>query len=274
MRAGILIFIIMLAPVAAFLQPSGFLGALNSIELKYNAVPSTRFHSQIIGNLVSTRIKFVNSSYSVSYSRVLSRNIEITAGYQVANIGFTTYGLYRDAEPGFDMGWNDRYMAQDANAVYHGGMLALNFYRFGSLSPVGKYVSLVFASGVTTVDEETTFIIGERGYFGGGGIFYHRYELQDSTQVAFPEETKIKSTFFKLRMGRNYPLTKNLMLTVGMTAPVFSRYVIGSLSYFGFNLGDENNFELDDDNFYRQYPARSIRAYHLLQFDIGLRFAF
>jgi hypothetical protein len=272
MRSRIVIFLFSFLPVFAVAQPSGFLGSRNAVELKYNAVPSTRFHSQIVNNLVSTRIKFVNSSYSLSYSRVLSRNIELTAGYHLARINFTTYGFYRHQEPFF--GWGDRYMAQDAQAMYHGGAVALNFYRFGSLSPVGKFIGLVLSTGVTKVDDETTFITAERGYANGKGTFHYRYEMQDSLLVAFPKEAKIKSTVFKLRIGRNYPLTKNLLLTVGMTAPVFSFYKVGNFGYFGFELNGANSFSLDDADLYRLYPARSIRAYHLLQFDIGLRFAF
>ncbi|MBI3134329.1 MAG: hypothetical protein HYZ14_06590 [Bacteroidetes bacterium] len=261
-------------PVAGKSQTSGFLGAVNGITLKVNSVPSYAMTSKIVGSEVISRMKVANLSYTLSYSRVLSRNIEVTAGYQFAHVNFSSGHKWFNFEQPVEFGGysgNQYYFADHASANYHGGSLTFDFYRFGSLAPVGKYIGLSFSSGVTRVKEDNSLIISDRDTWGvAEGFFSTHYDYNSTDTLVIGEQLNVRSSYLKARIGRNYPVTENLMISVGMSAPLFSTYSINGIKYFGFELRDDRTFDYYEND-WRWYTMQSVRVYHRLQFEIGLR---
>lgn len=250
-------------------QPAGFLGAVNGITLKTNIVPSHRWDCEINENEINRHMKLANLSYSLSYSRVITRNIELTAGYQFAKINFTAGRKWFDGEPMIYNGPVDHF-AEHSSGVYHGGFLAFDYYRFGSLSPVGKYLGFSISAGVTQVKEDSFFVISDRYEKLNEGFFSTQYSFSQLDTVTIDKAMNVVSFALKARIGRNYPITDKLMLCVGMSAPLISTYKADGFQYTGLELRESANFDYNT-NKWRRYASESVRVYHRLQFELGLR---
>lgn len=268
--------------VMAKSQSSGYLGALNSVQLKTNLVPSCAYTADIKSDTrIKYRWKFFNPSFSLSYSRVLSKNIEVTAAYQYALVNFYAGHRFFGSEglvSDYNFGFGQTYFAEHAKASYHGGFFAFDFYRFGSIAPVGKYLGFSVSFGRTAIDSNDYFVAINSSSNPIGGLFSTSIQVDaaDTFKVESGEAYALSTACLKVRMGRNYPITDNLMISVGMSAPLLSSFRINDgLTDYGFRIEDRNFYFFDDfDESWEEYLKRSVKIYHRIQIELGLKFCF
>ena len=149
----------------------------------------------------------------------------------------------------------------------------LKIYRLGSLSPVGKYIGFGFRYGFGKIKTTDDIYVGKRDVPYKDNFFFSRAELLDldTTHVS----SDLKTSFFQItaNIGRNYPLTKNLILNVGMTFPVISWIKSAGAGNFGFGI-DTDGYQFNEGDTFRRLTDLTMKMYSRVSANIGLRYAF
>lgn len=256
------------------LSQSGYLGKLNSAELKIGVVPSIRVVNKFDGVVMSRKAKLINPNISISYARVIAKNFEVGAGYFYSNIQCSHDAYFFKGTPDINFyGSGIGAIIDEPKIAHQGGYIALNFYRLGCLAPIGKYIGFSFSYAITTVDTTDYFVVGSRSYDRiTDGFFKSDYAVYERDSINLPAKKNISSNYLKMRIGRNYPLNDFLMLSVGMTVPIFSQYKTNNYDVFGFQVGHGSSYSINGD--WTRYAAQAIKAYHRITFEASLRFTF
>jgi len=257
---------------------SGYLGKNNGLDLRISVGPSYRMVNEI-DNLDRSvqRIKLATTSYSLSYTRVLTRNFELSLGYQFANVQCTVEDRFFKESVSVDYGpsygsWYNSRLIDEPRIKYHGGVIGFNFYRLGSIAPIGKYVGFSFSFGRSVFDSTNTIVVGERDNNYIKNSFFKTVSNINSSDSISLATTAVNNWNLKARFGRNYPLTDFLILSVGMSFPIISSYRSGFNTQLGFQLN--NIYKIDHNGNWISYLMNSVKAYHLVTIDIGLKFLF
>jgi len=253
---------------------SGYLGKNNGLDLRILVGPSYRMVNEI-DNLDRSvqRIKLATSSYSLSYSRVLSRNFELSLGYQFANIQCMAEDkFFNERIYIVDGGGYNERLLNEPRIKYHGGVIGFNFYRLGSIAPIGKYVGFSFSFGRAFFDSTNTIVVGERDNNYIKNSFFKTVSNINSSDSISLATTGVNNWNLKARFGRNYPLTDFLILSVGMSFPIISSYTSGLNTQFGFQL--KSLYQIDHNGNWTRYFMNSVKTYHRVTIDIGLKFLF
>lgn len=258
---------------ASFGQASGYLGKKNHVQLSFSAVPSFKHQNHVQGTIGAERLKYANMSYQFTYSRVFSSFFELSIGYQYANINCISDGVEVDDYDtiGGGMIFAPKRIMEDPQMTYHGGYVSMNFYRAGSLAPMGKISSIIIGFGNTTMAAGETAVIGERGDFTTNSFFKREGELEVQKDITLPEQ-KINSVYLKYRIGRSYPISDMFMIYAGITFPLLSYYNGEGVSKFGFSMRTDRDIETEND--WTIYSMRSVNLYNQISLDAGLRFLF
>ena len=271
-----LLLVFFLSSISGFSQ-SGYLGKKNSFELKTGIVPSYRLSNRIENSLAVRQGKLMNLNFIFSYSRVLARNFEAIAGYQFANVKCTSGAYIIQGEPtisGYQGAsyYGNAYFLQEPTISYHGGYLGFNYYRLGCLAPIGKYVGLMFNYGLSSFQPDDEIIFGVRSdaVYSSAGFLKKSYTIYSSDTVGFTTPVTIKSWHLKARLGRNYPLTDFLVLNLGITIPIFSSYAHNLTERFGFQIDGPSSYSASGN--WALYGMNSLKPYHKINFEVGLRF--
>lgn len=256
---------------------SGYLGKNNALDLRFSMGPSYKMVNEI-DNLERSvhRMKFATTSYSLSYSRVLNRNVEVTLGYQFANIQCMAEDRFfrENVDVIYDnsISWYTGNLLDEPRINYHGGVIGFNFYRLGSIAPIGKYVGFTLAFGRSVLDSTNAIITGLRDNDPITSSFFKTVSDINFLDSAFISTTPVKNFNLRARFGRNYPLTDFLMLSLGMSFPIFSSYQSGFKSQFGFQL--KNMYDIDRYGDWTRYLMNSVKTYHRITFDVAIKFLF
>lgn len=270
----IFFFVLIILPFAISAQTSGYLGKRNYIELKASAVPSYRSQNLIRDDVAIKRHKYTNLSYRATLNRVVAKNFELSLGYEYANINCISDGsIYVDEDT--LNGYIDQVhknILDDPKMTYHGFQFAFNFYRLGSLAPIGKFIGLSFSYGFATMLENEAMIIGQRDELTKNSFFKEEGPIANQETKYLEEEIKVSSFHLKGRIGRNYPISDHFMISVGMSFPLISTYKTDTHSRTGFRLNPGYDFE--DDTNWDYYTMAAVKYYNRLSFDLGLRFHF
>jgi hypothetical protein len=257
----------------ALAQPSGYLGKNNHVQVLVGAVPSFKHQSEVVSNTVTKRLKFANLNYQFIYTRVISNGFDLSLGYQYTNVNGISDGVRVDD---YDTIFGELYnspknIMDDPELIYHSGYLALNFYRRGSLAPLGKSWGLIFGYGNATLAENTPVVIGTSGDYSTNNAFKQVAELENQKTIFLPEQ-KISTAFMKLRVGRSFPISDYMMIYAGVSFPLLSYYNSGNITRFGFRLDPEADIENSSD--WIRYSMSTLKAYNGISLETGFRFHF
>ncbi len=254
-------------------QPSGYLGKNNHIQIMVGAVPSFKHQSEVVSSTVTKRLKFANLNYQFIYTRVISNGFDISFGYQYTHVNGISDGVKVDD---YDTIFGELYnspksIMDDPELIYHSGYMALNFYRRGSLAPLGKTWGLIFGYGNATLAENTSVVIGTKGITSTSTAFKQVAELEAQKTILLPEQ-KISTAFMKLRIGRSFPISDHLMIYGGVSFPLLTYYNSGNMTRFGFRL--DQGSDIEDSNDWILYSMSSLKAYNGISLEAGFRFHF
>jgi len=264
------------------ISQSGYLGKKNYFELKAGLVPSYKIQNIVKDDQAIERLKLGNMNYHLSYSRVLSKSFVVSAGYDFSLINCISQGHkfnqtvmvnYPDGGSG-----PEQYVLNildDPKLIYHGGTISIDHFRLGSLAPVGKYTGISFSYGVASMqNQEVT--VGKRGFTVNENFYRKVSEIGLDSTYYFANKFQVRSLVIKARFGRSYPLTDNLMLSVGMSFPLLSSYSSGASQNFGFSLFSDN--KADDVNevstSWNKYYMRSVYFYNQMTIEAAIRYHF
>ncbi len=254
-------------------QPSGYLGKNNHLQVLVGAVPSYKHQSEVVSTTVTQRPKIVNLNYQFIYTRVISNGFDLSLGYQYAMINTISDGVRVDD---YDTLFGEPYYApklimEDVQLQYHSGYLALNFYRRGSLAPLGKSWGLIFGYGNASLADATPVVIGTKGTYTSSSAFKQVAELENQKTILLDEQ-KISTAYLKLRVGRSFPISDYLMFYAGLSFPIANYYSTANMARFGFRLEQGADIESSED--WVRYSMASLKAYNGISLEAGLRLHF
>lgn len=251
----------------AFSQSSGYLGKRNYIQINTAVMPSFRTNSEVHQDEVHFGKRIATLAYQVSFNHVFSNYFELSAGYQFG----VARGDSRNDQVYFDV--IDLPLLEDVKYHYHGGFIGLNFYRKGSMAPIGKYRGFIFEYGVSSNSSEE-IIVGYTGNIISSGFFKDVREID--AQIAYPlQDEKLKTLGFRYRFGRSIPVTKFMTIFAGVSIPLFYYYSGTNYKGFGFNVEDATqNIEYEDSRDWQKYQAQAIYSISRISLEAGVRVCF
>lgn len=257
----------------ALAQPSGYLGKNNHIQILVGAVPSFKHQTEVVSATVTKRLKFANLNYQFIYTRVISNGFDLSLGYQYAHVNGISDGVsVADFDTILGVPSNSpKSIMDDPQLIYHSGYLAMNFYRRGSLAPLGKSWGLIFGYGNAALAENTPVVIGTRGNTTTNTAFKQVSELESQKTILLPQQ-KINTAFIKLRVGRSFPISDHLMIYGGVNFPLLTYYNSGNITRFGFRL--DQGSDIEDSKDWTLYSMSSLKAYNGISLEAGFRFHF
>lgn len=256
-------------------QTGGYLGKRNYVELKIGAVPTIKHQNVLKYDESVKRLKYFNTSYRLTMNRVLTKNFEISLGYEFARMNCISDGsLFNDRDT-FEFGNTETYnknFLDDPKMSYHGFQFAFNFYRLGSLAPIGKFIGFAFSYGVGTLAEGERVEVGQRGFLTKDSFFKKAGPIADRETFFINSDVKVTAFHLKARIGRNYPISDNMMISVGLTFPIVSSYTSGLTKEFGFEIDGE--YDVSETSNWIRYSMTTIKYYNRVTLETGIRFHF
>lgn len=260
----VVLFFISLNSIA---QSSGYLGKRNYIQINAALMPSFNTNSEVHQNEVHFSKRIATLAYQFSFNHVFTNNIEISLGYQM---GFARGNSLND----------DVYFStialpllEDVKFKYNGGFVGLNFYKKGSMAPIGKYRGFIFEYGVSSNTSEE-IMVGYTGNIISSGFFKDVREIE--TQIEYPlQDEKLKTLGFRYRFGRSIPVAKFMTIFTGLSIPLFYYYSGTSYKGFGFNVEDRaQDIDYEDSRDWQKYQAQAIYGLSRISVEGGLRICF
>ena len=256
MKSRIIIMVFILIAVTGHTHTqTGYLGALNSIELKMSIVPTNKRFNKIVEvgdeSQLHSKLRYGMPSYQLNYARTVSRRIELAAGLEFAAMNLIAESVR------FSNG-TSYTMLENLKSNRIGSNFQFKFYRKGCFSPIGKFIGFSINMGKARVNTNEGLIYGTTGSSITGGTLFSRSNFFSrkrsiSSQFTTFDLVDKESSFFALRasMGRNYPVGYGLTLNISVSAPILSYYYDGFGGDMGFRMWDSgavriNNGDLED----------------------------
>ena len=242
MKHPLILLLLFVCHNLAFGQ-SGYLGSLNNLSVSVKAVPSIKTKMSLNNTMTESKrsLRLANLNYEISYSRIISKKIELSIAYGFSKMKAITEGMtYHKVDTfisssGFQsMVSKPLNVLQDPHLNLHQFAFDLRIFRLGSLAPTGKYVGIGIEFGLSNLDRN--IIVGKSGSIIKSGPMASKYEVLESEIFSLDNSYKANYIQLNASIGRNYPITQNLMIGVGMTSPIFTTYGYDGSRYYGFNI--------------------------------------
>ncbi len=259
---------------------SGYLGSLNNISFTIKAIPSIKSKWSLNGDLDETkrgpRLAYVN--YELGYSRIVSKKIEVGVGYGYSSMKAVSDGLnYFTIDTiqltnGTTEFINRSFHFLDEPRIdMHQFTFDFRFFRLGSLAPTGKYLGFGLEFGSSKIKSTDDITLGVRGDNTKSSYLTSKYDVSEIRNFNLANDSK--SSYFQINanIGRNYPITQNLMLGVGMTFPIFTIYNAVNGMTFGFDVDGSGNSFTDDSNL-RNMLQYTQEKYKRISLDLTIKY--
>ena len=231
----------------------GFFGNYNSFELTAMGVPSNKKYLKINDDYTVRTSRIANLSYSANYGRVVTNKLQICFNYRYTSgkmVVDEVFFLVLDSivnPSGYTTYNHQTYnFLESPKFTNHSGGLEFRYYRYGSLAPVGKYISFGLQIGQSTINPGQDYYFGKNIDFTKVSMFRSRAEIGELRAETIVPELKIPTVFFTIGVGRRYPLTDFLSLGFYANLPFIA--VVGDSDGGGAWLSDQRKVENFDNN--------------------------
>lgn len=274
MKKFCILFLVVFS-VAGWAQ-SGYFGSINGVEIRVNGSPSFKRVSKLKTNsgdvTLAQPLQLANLNYRVNYSRVLTRSIEVVAGYEFARLRSANDAFYRNNLSG------THNLVNPIKMTKHGINVGARYYRKGSLAPLGKYIGLEIAYARAIVQDGQDVIYG----FDGSIISSESSFLRRVREVAIVDTGMVNLgndgySSFSIRgsMGRNFPITDHLMISLDVSFRLLSRYSSRQERLFGIQFSgisdpgvNENELGVD----VADHTLFNLHRYNRIQLGVGVKY--
>lgn len=278
----ILAFFIMFGATSFLLGQSGYLGSKNSFDLEISASPSFKKSYRLNNNFTEASIsnRFIYESYSVSYSRVLSKKHEISVRYRFTNAHAQMTGSY--------YAWNDtiytlsepEYVVEkrlnflhDPQMRIHGFSLEFKRFVFGSAAPLGKYLGFGFEYSLTSFDQSEDIHIGKRELAHKTNMFLSKHSLMEYYTVNPPNTINASSVILHAIIGRTYPVSDFMLISVGIRYPILSLISAAGSTNAAFGITNDP-FKFSSESSFNHIVRSTLKRYSRMSLNLGVKFTF
>lgn len=260
--------ILCFSSISLLSQSSGYLGKRNSAQINVNLFPTTTRKTELLDNQVIQSKRFFHYSFQASFNHTFGRKFEITLAYQMAKVN----GESRNFKV-YNAPYYGATLLQDINYNYQGFSLGFNFYRKGSLSPIGKYISLIIDYGVSKIDS-FPILLGSQYGIVETNFFKTVYNSSGHIEENV-DGTTVKSYGLRYQVGRNFPINKFMFIHSSISIPLL--YILSS-SYetnASFNVGNVSSpLNFESYAAWEDYHKYAVQKISRLKIELGLRICF
>jgi hypothetical protein len=255
---------------------AGFLGALNSIEGNVWMVPSLKRTNtmELDGEnvILNERIRIMNPSYSINYSRVLNRQLELSLGF-----GFSRQRSFQTLSyPVKVVSGNSQknYLLMEDFILNQRGLnLEVRKFVKGNLAPIGKYMGFNLSVSQTSLKNNQELIYADFLAVGESSFINRRKEVKNLVYGDTLSSQSLNGFSLAFTYGNNMIIGNNLIFNYSIAMPLISIQSIGINRTRGiFEYNDGNGLIEDNDLTYTF--INTYRKYNGLRFQLGIKYYF
>jgi hypothetical protein len=217
---------------------SSYFGSKNSFEITYSVFPKIEAVSAVdlTKNEATTTRNFSNSYLTFNVARIVSKKIELSAGFSRKNLSLATSGAqHMTTKQFYTTTVLDEYEANDIvstvdyisspKVIVNMFNFNLKYFRLGSMAPVGKFIGVGIKFGGSRLSKGTLVDVGLRDEIKTHGKITSTYNILKHSEI---DANESKYNFFQVnfQLGRNFPITNNILFCTQVTAPLFKPYTI------------------------------------------------
>jgi hypothetical protein len=274
LRNLILIFVGLFSLTTSYGQ-AGLIGALNSVEGNFYLAPAlTRTNTlELDGTktILNKRLRFVYPSYSINYTRILSRKLELSAGF-----GFSMQRSYqgKNSPVTFEsQGSYNHVLMEDPIVNQKGINLEIRKYVNGSIAPIGKFFGICLSVNRANLKKNQELIYADFLKIGQSSFFNKRTEVKNIVYGDTLSQNSLTGFTLSFSYGRNMIISNNLMWNYTISMPVISVQRSGGISTNGVlpyqgGIGGIEDYDLT--------PAliNTYRRYNGIRLQLGVKYFF
>lgn len=255
---------------------AGFLGALNSIEGNIWMVPSLKRTNtmELDGEnaILNERIRIVNPSYSINYSRVLNRQFELSVGF-----GFSRQRSFQiSSYPVQIVSGNSEknYLLMEDFILNQRGLnLEVRKFVKGNIAPIGKYLGFNLSVSQTSLKNNQELIYADFLAVGESSFINRRKEVKNLVYGDTLSAESLNGFSIAFTYGNNMIIGDNLIFNYAIAMPLISIQSIGNLRTRGIFEYDDGS-ELIEDNDLSTTFFNTYRKYNGLRLQLGIKYFF
>ncbi|MDX1350195.1 MAG: hypothetical protein R3279_08110 [Putridiphycobacter sp.] len=207
--------------IANFISPvmaqSGLFGRHNSVEFRYNMSPSIRRKNVVKTSdgdpYVASKLRLINSSYTLKYNRIISNRFSIGLGIDVASMKSMISTLERTSSYQNAFGQYVNFVSKmsmaEPKVQYKGLTLELNFFGKYGINPSGLRGGFSFDFGTMKID------YSELATFTRETTFNNNYTESDEFKyVDYSSLNSANKSIFNLRLniGKNIIVSRRILV--------------------------------------------------------------
>lgn len=254
---------------------AGLIGALNSVEGNFYLAPAlTRTNTlELDGTktILNKQLRFVYPSYSINYTRILSRKLELSAGF-----GFSMQRSYqgKNSPVTFEsQGSYNHVLMEDPIVNQKGINLEIRKYVNGSIAPIGKFFGICLSVNRANLKKNQELIYADFLKIGQSSFFNKRTEVKNIVYGDTLSQNSLTGFTLSFSYGRNMIISNNLMWNYTISMPVISVQRSGGISTNGVlpyqgGIGGIEDYDLTPSliNTYRRYNG--------IRLQLGVKYFF
>ncbi len=270
-----LLYLIITASLTHSFGQAGFLGSLNSLEGNILLVPSLKRTNtmELEGErvILNKRLRIVNPSYSINYSRILSRQIELSLGFGFSrqrSFQILTYPVVFESENS-----SGHLLMEDLIVNQKGLNFEIRKYVKGSIAPIGKFMGVNFSASQTSLKKNQELIYADFFKIDESNFFSKKMEVENLVFGDTLSDQSMSGFTISFIYGSNRIIAKNLLFNYSVVMPILSaqrtenNLVRGLFEYKGGN-GYIEDYDLTPTLF------NTYRKYNGIRLQIGVKYFF
>lgn len=255
---------------------AGFLGALNSIEGNIWMVPSLKRTNtmELDGEnaILNERIRIVNPSYSINYSRVLNRQFELSVGF-----GFSRQRSFQiSSYPVQIVSGNSEknYLLMEDFILNQRGLnLEVRKFVKGNIAPIGKYLGFNLSVSQTSLKNNQELIYADFLAVGESSFINRRKEVKNLVYGDTLSAESLNGFSIAFTYGNNMIIGDNLIFNYAIAMPLISIQSTGNLRTRGIFEYDDGSEQIEDNDLSTTF-FNTYRKYNGLRLQLGIKYFF
>ena len=261
---------------------SGYLGSLNNVSISFKTVPAIKSKFSVNGSVDEAKksVRYAYMNYELGYSRVFSKKIELGFGYGFSSMKAYTHGMRFDVVDTVTLTngqtqliGKELNILDDPRISLHQFTFDFRYFRLGSLSPTGKYLGFGMEFGTAGISDSKDILIGKKGEPTKSGSLSSKYDILESEVFNVGSNTRSNYVQLNANIGRNYPITQDLILGIGMTFPLLTSYSTISGLDFGFDLNSPGT-SFDENSHLNRLVSYTTKKYKGISLDLSVKYFF
>lgn len=255
---------------------AGFLGALNSLEGNVWMVPSLKRTNtmELDGEkvILNERLRIMNPSYSINYSRVLSRQYELSVGF-----GFSRQRSFQimsyPVQISSGNSQKNYFLMEDFILNQKGLNLEVRKFVKGNIAPIGKYLGLNLSVSQTSLKNNQELIYADFLAVDETSFINRRKEVKNLVYGDTLTSQSLNGFSLAFTYGNNMIIGDNLIFNYALAMPLISMQSMGIIRSRGIFTYREGSGLIEDNDLTTTF-INTYRKYNGLRLQLGIKYYF